>query len=57
MDMYAVKNIEGSNQVSNKIIPPGYVHVYREVQSLFTYALYVMRKKLLNDDSWNKKTG
>ena len=38
-----------------------YVHVSFDVKSLFTcipvdYALHVIRKNLLNDDSWNEKT-
>ena len=59
---YAVKNAEDfSNKVRNKIIPPGYEHASFDVTSLFTcipvdYALRVIRKKLMNDDSWKKVT-
>ena len=59
---YAVKNSEDfAEKVRNKLIPPGYVHVSFDVKSLFTcipvdYALRVIRKKLMSDESWKEKT-
>ena len=59
---YAVKNSEDfAEKVRNKLIPPGYVHVSFDVKSLFTcipvdYALRVIRKKLMSDQSWKEKT-